>query len=626
MFNYLLISELVPTIVQRGESLVTAHIPGFEDLDRYYEAKLFSKVEMESSDDGAYKAAALSSFLDCNNRCRMINENFHKYFEHDELRNFLLQWRYNVHEFLKSIKFKLDDRRALTTGATSLTKSRVDPVVRYSNITSTSHLMESPLWPSLWFSRGLERPTFDSGFSSECGSFSAIGSKVDYLEITPIDHIEASFVLKSFGKYRVIWPEPTCNVYVNRVAGLAIADCINKTHLRIDTAADKHKKLACQGSIDGSYATGDYTSASDLIAFSLSSWLRPDTLQPYFLYGRVSQIAHSGRKDELHMTATMGCGFCWEWQTVVFYTFLQTIRDLNYPDIADEQLHAFGDDIIYPPIMHDLVQRYSSVFGWKMNNSKSFATGPFRESCGGDFLSGKNVRPVYARSLLREQVDIYRLYNRIVLDHGEEPESKYLRHVLATLVKHTPEPLRLYGPSHYGDVFFHSSNVDLYTLHGKNKTRISAYVAKAIAYTHIGKTKPTSSVLRTCISLGVLRGQGLTTISYRVNGKDVTKIGYPPIPVVGCDNSYAVQKVPFYHQSNDVDEMEPLSVFTVLGRTHAPRHLSVRECHATVVTWRLRYALATRMLLAKEKYEKQEAAFSASLSSSFDSLLSEWLM
>jgi hypothetical protein len=58
---------------------------------------------------------------------------------------------------------------------------------------------------------------------------------------------------------------------------------------------------------------------------------------------------------------------------------------------------VYGDDIIVPTEMSASVMEDLESFGLRVNQNKSYNTGLFRESCGGDFYAGVCVTPVYVR-------------------------------------------------------------------------------------------------------------------------------------------------------------------------------------------------------------------------------------
>jgi hypothetical protein len=59
------------------------------------------------------------------------------------------------------------------------------------------------------------------------------------------------------------------------------------------------------------------------------------------------------------------------------------------------EVTVFGDDIIIPIDSRELLYKALEVLYFKVNDSKSFYTGRFRESCGVDSFNGVDVTPVY---------------------------------------------------------------------------------------------------------------------------------------------------------------------------------------------------------------------------------------
>lgn len=68
---------------------------------------------------------------------------------------------------------------------------------------------------------------------------------------------------------------------------------------------------------------------------------------------------------------------------------LKNLRDL-YGEVA-----VFGDDLVVPTDSRLLVTQALEIFGFKVNNAKSFWVGKFRESCGVDAYNGVDVSPTY---------------------------------------------------------------------------------------------------------------------------------------------------------------------------------------------------------------------------------------
>jgi hypothetical protein len=62
-------------------------------------------------------------------------------------------------------------------------------------------------------------------------------------------------------------------------------------------------------------------------------------------------------------------------------------------------IDVYGDDIIIPVNYTDAVVDTLESYGLKVNIDKSFRFSQFRESCGGDFYDGVDVKPIYAREV-----------------------------------------------------------------------------------------------------------------------------------------------------------------------------------------------------------------------------------
>jgi hypothetical protein len=68
-------------------------------------------------------------------------------------------------------------------------------------------------------------------------------------------------------------------------------------------------------------------------------------------------------------------------------------RQLSFP------VYVYGDDIIIDSKFTESVVRGLSQIGLLVNLEKTYRSGPFRESCGGDFHFGMDVTPVRVRKI-----------------------------------------------------------------------------------------------------------------------------------------------------------------------------------------------------------------------------------
>jgi len=105
--------------------------------------------------------------------------------------------------------------------------------------------------------------------------------------------------------------------------------------------------------------------------------------------------------------ASMGSALCFPIEAMVFLTivFLGIQKALNRPLVSSDlnkfrrSVRVYGDDIIVPSTYAPSVVERLEAFGLKVNLAKSFWTGKFRESCGGEYFDGVPVKPVRLTNL-----------------------------------------------------------------------------------------------------------------------------------------------------------------------------------------------------------------------------------
>jgi hypothetical protein len=171
---------------------------------------------------------------------------------------------------------------------------------------------------------------------------------------------------------------------------------------------EPNRLMARKGSIDGSLATLDLSEASDRVSF-----LHVKSMLHRFPHLAEAVDATRSRTADvkghgvipLAKYASMGSGLCFPIEAMVFLTlvFVAIEKDLNtqlrWADLRQfcGKVRVYGDDIIVPVEYTHTVIETLEAFGLKVNSSKSFWTGKFRESCGGDYYDGTDVTPVKFR-------------------------------------------------------------------------------------------------------------------------------------------------------------------------------------------------------------------------------------
>jgi len=212
--------------------------------------------------------------------------------------------------------------------------------------------------------------------------------------------------------------------FVNMALQLGVGQTINDVLLKrfgYDPKVQQHRNrcMALQGSVDGSLATIDLSSASDLIPLSLVEAMMPPTLVAAILDCRSPYVKIRSEKLALGMVSTMGCGFTFPLETLIFTLICANVAQvkgvqLTRFDSKSPNFGVFGDDIIVPSGIYDDVIAELERLGMVPNRKKSFSGDhPFRESCGGDFYKGHNVRPIYVKKTSSD-ADLFSAINRLV--------------------------------------------------------------------------------------------------------------------------------------------------------------------------------------------------------------------
>lgn len=229
-----------------------------------------------------------------------------------------------------------------------------------------------------------------------------------------------SFVPKTSEISRSICTEPNLNMLFQKGIGAYLETILKKRfNISLDVQPDLNRKMAQTGSIDGSFGTIDLSSASDSMSLNLMKELIPLHAFKWFNLARSPSVTFpDGTQEELHMISSMGNAFTFPLQTLLFASIvvscykilgLKTYR----PGSKLQNWAVFGDDIIVVKDAYSFVIRCLQLFGFTVNDLKSFNSGDFRESCGCDYFRGHDVRGVYLKSL-RGPADVYSAINRLV--------------------------------------------------------------------------------------------------------------------------------------------------------------------------------------------------------------------
>lgn len=245
-----------------------------------------------------------------------------------------------------------------------------------------------------------------------------------------------TFVPKDSRGPRVICMEPRELMFIQQ----GQMDLLYKAILRYRNVAqevscltqDRNQIAAQQGSIFGDLATLDLKEASDRVSLDLVRTLFPDNWVQALEASRSTHCElPDGRLIRLRKFAPMGSACCFPVESLVFWAILRGVIDLvvgSTPSIRHSRmpLRVFGDDIVLP---HSIASKAISALeavGLMVNRTKSYLSGPFRESCGADFFAGDDVSYVrtqraFAPDNWGTQEGLFRLrdqFNEAILKYG----------------------------------------------------------------------------------------------------------------------------------------------------------------------------------------------------------------
>jgi hypothetical protein len=145
----------------------------------------------------------------------------------------------------------------------------------------------------------------------------------------------------------------------------------------------------------------------------------------------------------------MGNGFTFELESLIFYALAKATAERGgcHDFEVKRSIGVFGDDIIVPKrIAKDLITNMS-LFGFTVNEEKSFLKGFFFKSCGADYYDCSDVRPFLLRREVKTFRDLLFVMNSILYKGISQQRSDFSALYLM-LFKLIPDP-NLLGPLHF---------------------------------------------------------------------------------------------------------------------------------------------------------------------------------
>lgn len=225
-----------------------------------------------------------------------------------------------------------------------------------------------------------------------------------------VDHCKVTTVPKSAKTDRTIAIEPRGNAFLQKGFGGYLRDRLRRVGQDLSDQS-RNQKLAAEAYFQR-LATLDLKAASDTVSTELVYQLLPyewasamDSLRSHHAY------MPDGSLVKLEKFSSMGNGFTFELESLIFWALAQSVSDLGSRGVVS----IYGDDLIVDRIDVPVLKSVLEFSGFELNEAKSFVEGDFFESCGKHYFQGEDVTPVYQKELVSaNDLSVIRLGNRII--------------------------------------------------------------------------------------------------------------------------------------------------------------------------------------------------------------------
>jgi hypothetical protein len=282
------------------------------------------------------------------------------------------------------------------------------------------------------------------------------------------DYNELTFVPKTAKADRPICIEPHSLIPLQKFFGDKIRRSLLGGGINLNNQTKVNIELCRLGSIDGSYATIDLSSASDTLSIAAVAELVP--IQWFSLLSDARSPftkLPDGQFLENEKFSSMGNGFTFELESLIFYSLARAVCE-KFDVYEPGKMSVFGDDIIVPTICAEMLCDVLVAMGFLINKEKTFLSGPFRESCGSDFFLGTPVRPFFYKKGIQIETDKFKVCNGILAWNRRlgfpTLDIMYSRKTIEYIIRSLKPIFRLAGPVHLGDCVIHVSQQESYEL------------------------------------------------------------------------------------------------------------------------------------------------------------------
>lgn len=447
-------------------------------LDNIF-SELLRKCKLPSGVDT--RAAAVDTFLKCEQQCAASNDRLYRYLpdsgltltsQESVLQQFFLQVRKDISSMLGRPP-RCVIPKGFTNGATLSDKGEFCSIPDKICSTPTFYAHSLPfMWETLqtaWF-------RFNK-------------------DLCPARSNRFFTVPKDGKTDRGCCVEASVNITLQRDLAHHLVQRLKRWGIDITCQDKLHVEIAKMASVCGSFATVDSSNASDTICYNIVKLLFPEDWFTLLSGLRAQFTEVDGKHFFLEKFSSMGNGFTFEVETIIFAALARNLCRINSVD--PDLVSAFGDDLLVPDAVSHLVPRLYELCGFTINVKKSYFLGPFRESCGGDFFDGLPVRGAYLKSLPVTPADWIALHNKLYKLTALGIKTLHARRACVEAI---PKAFRLYGPTHLGDLCLHGPEASWTCKPVKGDTRTLVKVLKPQTR-RLSRDRWSDDVLLACCTL-----------------------------------------------------------------------------------------------------------------------------
>lgn len=207
---------------------------------------------------------------------------------------------------------------------------------------------------------------------------------------------------------RTIAIEPGINLWFQKGIGSMIRRRLRSNGVDLNDQSVNQERSRIASKFN-QLATVDFSMASDTVSIALVEDVLPRNW--YSLLSTFRTASGLVGKEEVHFAkfSSMGNGFTFELESLLFYAMALACCDCLGVDSSGTSV--YGDDVVLPSVAFDLFAKVSDDLGFKVNTSKSYDDGCYRESCGSHYWLGFPIKPIFHKETFDGQQSVIKATN-----------------------------------------------------------------------------------------------------------------------------------------------------------------------------------------------------------------------